>query len=156
MTARFAGRSTMESVSRSERERSNLSALIITYRMGIDIYAEWDGMTEAEKEAQVITGCSVVHGHVGYLRETSHHEMCCAAKLLIPEAFMFGRAPIAAATLRRRLPETLRLAEKREREVYGVTDAAQIERVLKSYRDFVALCAQKEFETGHRCLIIAS
>jgi len=32
--------------------------------MGIDIYAEWDGITDAEKEAQ-ITGCSVEHGHVG-------------------------------------------------------------------------------------------
>jgi len=44
----------------------------------------------------------------------------------------------------------------REREVYDVTDAADIERVLKSYRDFVALCARKQRETGQPCLIIAS
>jgi hypothetical protein len=49
----------------------------------------------------------------------------------------------------------LHVAETREREVYGVTDAEDIERVLKSYRDFVALCARKEEETGIPCLIIA-
>jgi hypothetical protein len=32
--------------------------------MGIDIYAKWDGMTEAEEDAQA-TGFSVEHGHVG-------------------------------------------------------------------------------------------
>jgi hypothetical protein len=30
--------------------------------MGIDIYAKWDGMTDAEKKAQV-TGFSVEHGY---------------------------------------------------------------------------------------------
>jgi hypothetical protein len=122
--------------------------------MGIDIYAEWDGMTEAEHALQ-ITGFSIEHGHVGYLREAYHGEPY-ATKHLLPEAFMYGRAQISAASLQKRLPETLRLAEKRERDIYHVTDAEQIERVLKSYRDFVALCAQKEFETGHPCLIIAS
>jgi hypothetical protein len=33
--------------------------------MGIDIYAKWDGMTEAQEDAQV-TGLSVDHGRVGY------------------------------------------------------------------------------------------
>jgi hypothetical protein len=33
--------------------------------MGIDICAEWDGMTAAERKAQ-ITGFSVEHGYVGY------------------------------------------------------------------------------------------
>jgi hypothetical protein len=122
--------------------------------MGIDIYAKWDGMTEAEDAAQ-ITGFSVVHGHVGYLREAYHGEPY-ATKCLLPEAFMYGRAKITAAVLGKRLPATLRLAETREREIYGVTDAEQIERVLKSYRDFVSLCARKEYETGHPCLIIAS
>ena len=46
-----------------------------------------------------------------------------------------------------RLPDALDAAEKRERNVYGETDAAEIERVLKSYRDFVELCARKEQET---------
>ncbi len=122
--------------------------------MGIDIYAQWEGMTAAEENAQ-ITGFSVEHGHVGYLREAYHGEPY-ATKYLVAEAFEHGRAAIDAATLQQRLPVALELAEKREREVYEVTDAADIERVLKSYRDFVALCARKQRETGHPCLIIAS
>lgn len=122
--------------------------------MGIDIYAEWDGMTEAEKAAQ-ITGCSVEHGHVGYLREAYHGEPY-ATKVLVPEAFQELRAHIYADTLRDRLPATLVVAEQREREIYGVTDEAEINRVLHSYSDFVELCARKEAETGEPCLIIAS
>jgi len=48
------------------------------------------------------------------------------------------------------------VAEARERKLYGTTDPVEIERVLKSYRDFVALCARKEAETGEPCLIIAN
>ncbi len=54
----------MESVSKSNGERSNLLALISNHRMGIDIYAQWDGMTTQEEAAQV-TGFSIEHGHVG-------------------------------------------------------------------------------------------
>lgn len=124
--------------------------------MGIDIYAEWKGITEAEQDAQ-ITGRSIEHGHVGYLRESYHGEPY-ATRVLVEEAFLHhhGRALIGADLLQARLPEVLELVEKREREVYRVTDPAEIERVLKSYRDFVALCAQKEEETGEPCLIIAS
>src|SRR5579863_6649814 len=98
--------------------------------MGIDIYAEWDGMSEAEKAAQ-ITGFSVEHGHVGYLREAYHGEPY-ATKVLVPEAFEELRVPIYAETLRDRLPATLVVAEQREREIYGVTEQAEIDRVLKS------------------------
>jgi hypothetical protein len=122
--------------------------------MGIDIYAEWDGMSGAERDAQV-TGFSIEDGDVGYLREAYHGEPY-ATPVLVPEAFEMGRAVIAAATLAERLPEVLQIAETREREIYGVTDADEIELVLKSYRDFVALCAKKERETGYPCLIIAS
>jgi len=122
--------------------------------MGIDIYAEWKGMSDAERKAQV-TGFSVEHGHVGYLREAYHGEPY-ATHVLVAESFETGRAAIPAATLRERLPETLEAAEQRERELYGETDEAAIGRVLKSYRDFVELCAQKEDETGAPCLIIAS
>ena len=122
--------------------------------MGIDIYAECDGMTEAEKAAQT-TGFSIEHGHVGYLREAYHGEPY-ATKVLVPEAFEELRAPIYADTLRDRLPETLVVAEQREREIYGVTDDTEINRVLRSYSDFVELCARKEAETGEPCLIIAS
>ena len=122
--------------------------------MGIDIYAEWDGMTEAEHDAQ-LTGFSVEHGHVGYLREAYHGEPY-ATKVLVPEAFEEGRATIYAATLADRLPAVLVVAEARERTIYEATDPVEIERVLKSYRDFVALCERKEAETGEPCLIIAS
>lgn len=122
--------------------------------MGIDIYAQWEGMTETERSAQVI-GFSAVHGHVGYLREAYHGEPYATVEL-VGEAFVGGRAYIPALVLRNRLPETLRLAEKREREIYEVTDPEEIEGVLESYRDFVDLCERKEIETGKPCLIIAS
>ena len=122
--------------------------------MGIDIYAEWKGMSDAEKKAQV-TGFSVEHGHVGYLREAYHGEPY-ATRVLVPEAFETGRAEIPAATLWERLPDALKAAEQRERELYGETDINEIGRVLKSYVAFVALCARKEAETGEPCLSIAS
>jgi hypothetical protein len=75
---------------------------------------------------------------------------------LVPEAFEESRVEIHAATLASRLPGVLAIAEARERKIYQVTDPDEIERVLKSYRDFVALCARKEAETGEPCLIIAS
>jgi hypothetical protein len=93
-------------------------------------------MTEVEEAAQ-ITGFSVEHGHVGYLREAYHGEPY-ATKVLVPEAFEEHSVPIHAARLADRLPAVLVVAEARERQVYGVTDAEEIERVLKSYRDFVA------------------
>jgi hypothetical protein len=67
--------------------RSNLLTFIIN-RMGIDIYAEWKGMSEAEKKAQV-TGFSVEHGHVGYLHEAYHGEPY-ATQMLVPESFETG------------------------------------------------------------------
>jgi hypothetical protein len=123
--------------------------------MGIDVYAKWDGMTEAEETAQAEAFLSGEYGHVGYLREAYHGEPY-ATKVLVPEAFEEHRVPIYAATLQDRLPATLIVAEQREREIYGVTDQAEIERVLKSYSDFVELCARKEEETDEPCLIIAS
>jgi hypothetical protein len=65
------------------------------------------------------------------------------------------RVPVYAPTLQGRLPATLVVAEQREREIYGLTEQAEIDRVLKSYSDFVELCARKEEETGEPCLIIA-
>jgi hypothetical protein len=123
--------------------------------MGIDIYAKWDGMTEAEEIAQHNALLSADKGHVGYLREAYHGEPY-ATKVLVPEAFQELRAVIYAATLKDRLAATLIVAEQRERTIYGETDQAEIEAVLQSYRDFVALCARKEAETGEPCLIIAS
>ncbi len=123
--------------------------------MGIDVYAKWDGMTEADENAQATAFLSCEHGHVGYLREVYHGEPY-ATKVLVPEAFEEHRVPIYAETLQDRLPAALVVAEQREREIYGVTEQAEIDRVLKSYSDFVELCARKEEETGEPCLIIAS
>jgi hypothetical protein len=73
----------------------------------------------------------------------------------MPEAFEEGGAHIPASVLAERLPATLAVAKERERKVYNITDQVGIKRVLKSYRDFVALCERKEAETGEPCLIIA-
>jgi hypothetical protein len=124
--------------------------------MGIDIYAKWHGQTDLEESAQ-ISGFSVLHGHLGYLRE-AYHGQPYATKHLCREAFESdgNRVRIPAAVLRERLPETLRLADERERTVYRETDEAEIGLVLKSFRDFVELCERKERETGEPVLITAS
>jgi hypothetical protein len=126
--------------------------------MGIDIYASWRGQTEAERDAQ-ITGFSVLHGHVGYLRE-AYHGQPYATHLLVPEAFddtSEEGARIPAVTLRERLPATLKLARERQVRVYNEKPfSAETKRVLKSFSDFVALCERKERETGEPCRISAS
>jgi hypothetical protein len=124
--------------------------------MGIDIYAKWRGQTGLEEDAQ-LTGFSVLHGHVGYLREAYHGEPY-ATKHLCREAFQSddGTARISAAVLRERLPFTLALADERARTIYRETNEAEIGLVLKSFRDFVELCERKERETGEPVLIEAS
>jgi len=124
--------------------------------MGIDIYAVWEGQTKQEAQAQ-ITGLSVVHGHVGYLREAYHGEPY-ATRHLCREAFETPacRAPIPASLMRERLPETLALAEERERSVYDETDEKEIRAVQKSFSDFVDLCEMREKETGQPVMIVAS
>lgn len=47
------------------------------------------------------------------------------------------------------------LRRRTSARAYGVTAAEEIGRVLKSYRDFVALCERKERDSGVPCLIIA-
>lgn len=124
--------------------------------MGIDIYARWSGQTVTEREAQM-TGFSAVHGHVGYLREAYHGEPY-ATKHLVREAFesKTARANIPAAVLQERLPQTLALAAERERKVYKQSDPEAVAETLKSFSDFVALCAAKEAETGKPVEIVAS
>lgn len=122
--------------------------------MGIDIYTHWRGQTEEEKDAQ-ITGFSVAHGHVGYLREAYHGEPY-ATRHLVAEAFENGEAVIPAAVLRERLPHTLALVAVRQQEVYDEHDPKAINEVQQSFMDFVALCEKKERETGEPVTIIAS
>ena len=124
--------------------------------MGIDIYMRWKGQTDEEIEAQFV-GFSVVHEHVGYLRE-AYHGAPYATKYLVREAFKHPahRSAIPAAVLRERLPQTLTLVEERERTVYGNTDAAAIAEVKQSFVDFGELCEAKERATGEPALILAS
>ena len=125
--------------------------------MGIDIYTQWKGQTEEEKEAQ-LTGFSVKHGHVGYLRE-SYHGAPYATRHLVAEAFDSpdAQAKIPARVLRERLIETIRLAKKRKRVVYKQTGRIpDDDPVLKSFSDFVALCERMEQKTGEPVTIIAS
>ena len=125
--------------------------------MGIDIYAQWKRQTEEEEEAQ-LTGFSVNHGHVGYLRE-SYHGAPYATRHLVAEAFASpdAQAEIPAKTLRERLPKTIRLAKKRMRVVYKrkgrIPDS---DPVIQSFTDFVALCERKEQQTGKPVTITAS
>ena len=95
--------------------------------MGIDIYAAWRGMKRADKAAQ-ITGFSVHHGHVGYLREAYHGEPY-ATRVLVPEAFERADwVEIPARLLRERLPQVLDIARKRERAVYGIPRRMRLRR----------------------------
>ncbi len=122
--------------------------------MGIDICARWRGQTEDEIQAQYRAGFSVEAGGIGYLREVYHGEPY-ATRHLCAEAFAAGEADIPSATLRDRLPETLRLAEERERRLYAA-DEEDIRAVKQSFSDFVSLCERKERETGFPVRIIAS
>ena len=125
--------------------------------MGIDIYARWKGQTEQEQEAQY-TGFSVVHGHVGYLRE-GYHGRPYATRVLVPEAFAAANceAQIAATLLRERLPAALEAARERCVTVYQQEpDSEDSQATLRSFADFVALCERKEAETGEPVTILAS
>jgi len=124
--------------------------------MGIDIYARWRGQSNAEVEAQM-NGFSVLHGHVGYLREAYHGEPY-ATEYLVQEAFEHPdhAVQIPAAVLRERLPHTLTLAEERQRTIYEETDEDAIAEVAQSFTDFVDLCERKEQETHEPITIIVS
>ena len=124
--------------------------------MGIYIYSLWPefegkAVLQAQAEASRSIG-----GHPGHITE-SYRGPLYPSYCLVPEAFENpDGAIIPAAVLRERLRGTLRLAEEREREVYGVTEKAEIERVLTQYRDFVKLCETVEAKLGRPPTIIAS
>ncbi len=128
--------------------------------MDIEVCAQWDYMSMQEAAAQLggkfNTEYGVEAGSVGYLREPYHGEPY-ATKTLVPEAFRYGRARIAAVELQKRLPDALHIVETRERAyAFSAADDADIERMQRRYREFVALCARKEQECGIPCMIIAS
>ena len=129
--------------------------------MGIDIYLRWERMTEAEREAQQL-GFSVVHGHVGYLRE-AYHGAPYATRVLMPEAFALHRlsaeaarlrgwdvdgdlaVQIPAATLRGRLEAACGAAIERGREVYHEALTGDSPEV-RAFIDFVTLAERLEAE----------
>ncbi|MFA5168827.1 MAG: hypothetical protein WC530_09905, partial [Candidatus Omnitrophota bacterium] len=119
------------------------------------IYARWKNQTPKQKQKQM-TGFSVLRGNAGYLRE-AYHGSPYATRYLCKEAFdQKGGAKIPAKTLRERLPKTLELVDRRERDVYKQKDKAKIELIQKSFVDFVRLCERKEKEAGEPCTIIAN
>jgi hypothetical protein len=115
--------------------------------MGIDVYTRWKGQETEDGERQHDAWLEPSAGRVGYLREAYHGEPY-ATLFLVQEAFEGGVAFIPARTLRERLPETLRIAEVRERTIYKASTAEEIQPVLQSYTDFVELCERKEAESG--------
>ena len=124
--------------------------------MGIDIYAKWDRMSMQEAAAQLSAKHYGDCGELGYLSEP-YYGSPYPTEALVPEAFRYGRARIAASDLQKRLPDALDMVESRELS-FGYTRETElaVERMQQQYRDFVALCARKEDETGLPCLIIAS
>lgn len=92
--------------------------------MGIDIYLEWDGMTDDDKDQQYSACFSPDRGEVGYLRESYHGEPY-ATQLLVREAFEAEdcRAEIPAAIMRERLTHVTE-------PVYGKTGGHDIARVF--------------------------
>lgn len=88
--------------------------------MGIDIYLEWDGITEEDKKQQYACGFSITGGKTGYLREAYHGEPY-ATQILVREAFEADncRAEISAATMRERLTHVTEPA-------YGKTGGHQV------------------------------
>jgi hypothetical protein len=111
--------------------------------MGIDIYLRWDLMTEDEVEKQ-FQGFDITIGNTGYLREAYHGEPY-ATMTLVPEAFDAHGDPttIPAATLRERLPETMKLAMRRERDIYHQTPNEDSP-AIQSFVEFVELAEQLE------------
>lgn len=124
--------------------------------MRVEICAQWDRMSMAEAAAQFSSKSSGEGGAVGYLSET-YYGTPYPTQTLAPEAFRYGRARISASDLQKRLPDALYMVETREL-CFGFDKETQmaVQRMQKQFRDFVALCARKEEETGIPCLIVAS
>ena len=123
--------------------------------MGIDIYARWKNQTPKQIQEQ-FTGFSAVHGHAGYLREAYRGDPY-ATHYLFQEVFAKkGEAKIPAEVLRERLARTLELVEIREKRLYKEVRKKQLDRIKKSFIDFVKLCEQKEKETKEPCTIVAN
>jgi len=122
--------------------------------VGIDMYLEWNGQTEAEKNAQYC-GYDTTKGNLGYLREAYHGEPY-ATKVLAPECWgAESEVAIPAATLRARLPAVLEVAKERAVKLYHDKEEG-VKLVQQSFIDFVELAEWKEAETGKPCRVVCS
>ena len=148
--------------------------------MGIDIYMEWDDITDDEREARY-TGFDTTAGSAGYLREAYHGEPY-ATHTLVPDAFewtdninrlmvnaghngseldddlmnLLARGvPMQAETLRERLPETLLKARERIDTLYPDTPSELADRQVAAFIDFVELAEAKQAE-GKNIYVYAS
>lgn len=121
-------------------------------KMGIDMYLQWDGQTEAERQEQY-TGYSTVHGHVGYLRE-AYHGGPYATKVLASESWdaeigddednPIG-ARIPAPVLRSRLKAAIVACKERALKNYNEVLNDESPHV-RSIIAFVELAERKEAE----------
>jgi hypothetical protein len=116
--------------------------------MGIDVYLGWPGKTEDDQKAQY-TGYSIVHGHVGYLREGGGRSPS-AIKVMFPAAWSANGEPVVepASGMRERLPTALAAVAQRYADEPDIIHDAQ-----KSFIDFVDLAEHKERETGEPCTV---
>ena len=122
--------------------------------MDIDIYARHRGQTHDDLHDQDRYYATAEGGRYGYLREACDGEPY-VTRFLCREAFETGQAAIPAAVLRERLPEALRLVERRERELYGDASADRVRRVRDNYTAFVEHCEFIEWKTGEPIVVVA-
>jgi hypothetical protein len=102
--------------------------------MGFDIYLEWKGQTDEEKDAQ-ITGWENA-GSAGYLRE-SYGQDSFGCELLFSEAWKKrngARAKIQNSKLKERMPAVVKLLK----------DAGEPDSEIQHWRDFVKLHGKLE------------
>jgi hypothetical protein len=80
----------------------------------------------------------------------AHHGEPYATHFLVAEAFEDMGHPVAvrAATLRERLPQALRLADKRARRIYGIAKPEDIGWLLRRFEQFVEVCERIERDSG--------
>lgn len=104
--------------------------------MGYNIYLQWDGMTKKDQEAQY-TGFSIVHGHVGYLRE-SYGGRCHATHIL--QDLAGGDYELTI--------DNYKLADKKNEIIEAIEvrykDSEIKDEVVKSWVAFIALHKEKE------------
>lgn len=122
--------------------------------MGIDVELWWQGMTAAERSAQIPSPSNRVGvGDLGALHEENDGEPY-ATHVLVPEAFFKDTVDIPAQVLRARLPQTLLTAAERGRKVYD-EEYHEGHPILRAFVEFVELAERKESETGHAVMIRA-